>query len=129
MHLAPLLILPERGFSTDFKSTADLNRSSDCREQPQTVSMGLFVVRQSIICTCEFEFRQAQGNHADALTALKLARELAIWFHQTYGKKSQFKPVALSPPREPVDDSLFDRVAYKVTWHRFGDVTSTEVGG
>jgi type I restriction enzyme, R subunit len=48
---------------------------------------------------------EAVGNHAEALTGLKLARELAIWFHRTYGKKPQFKAGAFSPPREPVDDT------------------------
>jgi type I restriction enzyme R subunit len=48
---------------------------------------------------------EAVGNHAEALTGLKLARELAIWFHRTYGKKPQFTAGAFSPPREPVDDT------------------------
>jgi type I restriction enzyme R subunit len=48
---------------------------------------------------------EAVGNHTEALTGLKLARELAIWFHRTYGKKPQFTGGAFSHPREPVDDT------------------------
>src|SRR3978361_794000 len=35
---------------------------------------------------------EAKGTHADAMSALKFARQLGIWFHRTYGKQSNFKP-------------------------------------
>src|SRR5690242_18574874 len=34
---------------------------------------------------------EVKGNHSDALSALKFARQLGIWFHRTYGKKADFK--------------------------------------
>src|SRR6266851_4374242 len=63
---------------------------------------------------------ETTGNHTDALSALKFARQLGIWFHRTYGKKPDFKPGPFVPPPAPVDataalreeiDSLRRRVA------------------
>jgi type I restriction enzyme R subunit len=45
---------------------------------------------------------EAKGDHADALSALKFARQLGIWFHRTYGK-ADFKPGPFVPPPEPID--------------------------
>lgn len=45
----------------------------------------------------------ADGNDSDALTALKFARQLAVWFHRTYGKQPKFKFGPFVPPPEPVD--------------------------
>jgi type I restriction enzyme, R subunit len=45
----------------------------------------------------------AKGSHADALTSLKFARQLGIWFHRTYGHQSNFNPGAFVPPPEPFD--------------------------
>ena len=41
---------------------------------------------------------ETRGNHSDALAALKLARQLGVWFHRTYGKKPDFKPGPFIPP-------------------------------
>jgi type I restriction enzyme R subunit len=46
---------------------------------------------------------EAKGGSTEALTALKFARSLGIWFHQTYGKKPDFNPGAFVPPPPPVD--------------------------
>src|SRR6266536_623843 len=46
---------------------------------------------------------EARGNHTDALSALKFARQLGIWFHRTYGKQADFKPGPFVPPPEPID--------------------------
>jgi type I restriction enzyme R subunit len=46
---------------------------------------------------------EAAGDHSDALSALKFARQLGIWFHRTYGKQPGFKAGAFLPPREPPD--------------------------
>lgn len=46
---------------------------------------------------------EARGEHTDALTALKFARSLGIWFHRTYGRTPDFHPGAFVPPREPID--------------------------
>jgi type I restriction enzyme R subunit len=45
------------------------------------------------------------GEHGDALTGLKVARELAVWFHRTFGK-ADFKPGPFLPPTSPVDPSV-----------------------
>ena len=49
---------------------------------------------------------EARGSHADALTALKFARQLGIWFHRTYGTESKFKSGPFVPPPEPVDATV-----------------------
>jgi len=49
---------------------------------------------------------EAAGNHADALSALKLARQLGIWFHRTYAKQPAFKPGPFTPPAEPIDATV-----------------------
>src|ERR1700761_176929 len=41
------------------------------------------------------------GKHAEALTALKMARELGIWFHRTFGTAKSFAPGAFVPPPDP----------------------------
>jgi len=46
---------------------------------------------------------EAKGNHATALTALKFAWSLGIWFHRTYGRDTAFSAGAFVPPPEPVD--------------------------
>ena len=43
------------------------------------------------------------GGHTEALSALKYARSLAIWFHQTYGRVPNFNPGPFVPPAPPVD--------------------------
>jgi type I restriction enzyme, R subunit len=48
---------------------------------------------------------EARGNHAEALSGLKFARQLGIWFHRTYGKRPNFKPGAFVPPPNPIDVS------------------------
>lgn len=46
---------------------------------------------------------EAAGTHAEALAALKLSRQLGVWFHRTFGGVPDFKPGPFVPPREPVD--------------------------
>jgi type I restriction enzyme, R subunit len=40
-------------------------------------------------------------DHTLALTTLKIARELAVWFHRTFGKQPGFKPGLFVPPPPP----------------------------
>ena len=42
------------------------------------------------------------GTHAEALTGLKLARELGIWFHRTFSK-ADYKAGPFVPPPDPAD--------------------------
>jgi len=44
-----------------------------------------------------------RGSAADALTALKIARAIGIWFHRTYGNAGAFKPGPFIPPSPPTD--------------------------
>src|ERR1039458_2050035 len=42
-----------------------------------------------------------EGNHSEALTALKVGRELGIWFHRTFGAGKAYKAGAFVPPPDP----------------------------
>jgi type I restriction enzyme R subunit len=45
---------------------------------------------------------QFRTNHKTAMDGLRLARELAIWFHQSFGKQgASFKPGPFIPPQDP----------------------------
>lgn len=45
---------------------------------------------------------QFRTQHKEAMSGLKLARTLAIWYHSTYGKKADsFKPGPFIPPQDP----------------------------
>lgn len=44
-----------------------------------------------------------RGSAADALTALKIARAIGIWFHQSYAGAADFRPGPFIPPSPPVD--------------------------
>ena len=44
---------------------------------------------------------ELRGSHALALSHLKYARELGIWFHRTFSRDSSFKPGAFIPPADP----------------------------
>nr|WP_288142176.1 DUF4145 domain-containing protein [Mesorhizobium sp.] len=41
---------------------------------------------------------EIRGSHGEALTALKFARQLGVWFHRTYGRQPGFNPGAFIPP-------------------------------
>ncbi len=43
-----------------------------------------------------------QGGHAEAMGALRLARQLAVFFHRTFGDP-RFKPGPFQPPSAPAD--------------------------
>ena len=42
------------------------------------------------------------GDHAEALSTLKIARELGIWFHRTFAD-AKYKGGAFVPPPDPAD--------------------------
>ncbi|SFP14460.1 type I restriction enzyme, R subunit [Mesorhizobium sp. NFR06] len=46
---------------------------------------------------------EIKGSYGLALTALKNARSLGVWFHRTYGRQPGFNPGPFVPPAEPVD--------------------------
>ena len=41
------------------------------------------------------------GTYGEALTGLKVARQLGIWFHRTFGKATGFKAGQFVPPPDP----------------------------
>ena len=45
------------------------------------------------------------GDHRAALSNLKLARELGIWFHKSFGRDTDFKAGAFIPPPDPVRET------------------------
>ena len=45
---------------------------------------------------------QSVGDHAEALAMLKVARQLGVWFHRTFGDPV-FAPGPFVPPRDPLD--------------------------
>ncbi len=49
-----------------------------------------------------------RGTASDALTGLKIARAIGVWFHQAYGKSPSFRPGPFVPPtpRVEVTDAL-----------------------
>lgn len=47
---------------------------------------------------------QFQTRHKEAMDGLKVARALAVWYHQSFGKQgAAFKPGAFVPPTDPSD--------------------------
>ena len=48
---------------------------------------------------------QIQGTHREALSHIKVARELGVWFHRTFARKPDFKPGPFIPPEPPRDET------------------------
>jgi type I restriction enzyme R subunit len=46
-----------------------------------------------------------KDDHGLALTNLKIAHRLAIWFHRSFGRDRDFTAMAFTPPSNPVDAS------------------------
>lgn len=44
-----------------------------------------------------------KDDHGSALTALKIARQLGIWFHRAFGRDTSFAPGPFVPPTSPAD--------------------------
>jgi type I restriction enzyme R subunit len=44
---------------------------------------------------------EGKGGHREALLALKVARQIGIWFHRTFGKDPAFRPGPFTPPPDP----------------------------
>jgi type I restriction enzyme, R subunit len=45
------------------------------------------------------------GDHRTALSHLKYARELGIWFHRTFARNAQFQPGSFIPPPDPKQET------------------------
>lgn len=46
---------------------------------------------------------ETDSTHAEALSALKLARQLGLWFHRTYARQPDFEAGPFTAPAEPID--------------------------
>ncbi len=44
---------------------------------------------------------EGEGDHAEALHQLKMARELGVWFQRSFGNNRRFDPGPFIPPQEP----------------------------
>jgi len=55
---------------------------------------------------------QVETKAGEAIHLLKMARELAVWFHRTFGNQPHFKAGSFTPPAEPTPAaSLQDQIA------------------
>jgi type I restriction enzyme, R subunit len=86
-----------RGERDTFEET--LRRLSFERIIPKEVADVLHALRK----VGNVAVHEAGGTHSQALSALKFARQLGIWFHRTYGKKPNFNAGPFLPPPEPAD--------------------------
>ncbi|WAX97310.1 type I restriction-modification system endonuclease [Aminobacter sp. NyZ550] len=100
-ELTTKMIAARHGAYRDERETFDdtLRRLSYDRIIPREVGDILHALRK----TGNAAVHEAKGGHAEALTALKFARSLGVWFHRTYGKEPNFTPGAFIPPAQPVD--------------------------
>ncbi|MEB3213226.1 MAG: type I restriction-modification system endonuclease, partial [Leptolyngbyaceae bacterium] len=46
------------------------------------------------------------GEKGTALSGLKYARLLGVWFHRSYGRQPNFKPGPFVPPSDPAEETL-----------------------
>lgn len=100
-ELLAKLIAAHHAAYRDERETFDeiLRRLSYDRIIPKEVADVFHALRK----TGNAAVHEATGNHANALTSLKFARQLGIWFHRTYGKQPGFHPGPFMPPPEPID--------------------------
>lgn len=61
------------------------------------------------------------GTYADALSALKFARALGVWFHQGFGNAPDFKPGPFVPPPDPKHETEELRAALDALRSRVRD--------
>ncbi|WLR96577.1 type I restriction-modification system endonuclease [Shinella sumterensis] len=100
-ELMAKLIAARHGSYRDERETFDetLRRLSYERIIPKEVADVFHALRKA----GNTAVHEAKGDHANALTSLKFALSLGVWFHRTYGKQPGFTPGAFVPPREPID--------------------------
>lgn len=100
-ELTAKMIAARHGAYRDERETFDdtLRRLAYDRIIPREVADIFHALRKS----GNAAVHEAKGGHAEALTALKFARSLGVWFHRTYGRQPNFSPGAFIPPPEPVD--------------------------
>jgi len=87
-------------FASPEEPQADLLRRLKAERAVPQQALDLF--HQIRIAGNQAAHAQAE-DHALALTTLKIARQVAIWFHKTFGKKPDAKIGPFVPPPEPED--------------------------
>jgi hypothetical protein len=70
---------------------------------PDFLSAAFFSLFHAVRRAGNSAAHEIKGTHADALEALKFARQLGVWFHRTYGRQPRFKAGPFVPPPEPAD--------------------------
>jgi type I restriction enzyme R subunit len=87
-------------FTSSAEPQADLLRRLKVERAVPPQAMDLF--HQIRIAGNQAAHAQAD-DHALALTTLKVARQAAIWFHKTFGKRTDLPLGPFVPPPEPED--------------------------
>lgn len=100
-ELMSKLLAARHAFFADERQTFDetLRRLAYERVIPSEVSSIFHTLRK----IGNIAVHDSRGTHVEALAGLKIARELAVWFHRTYSRDPAFKPGPFLPPRQPVD--------------------------
>ena len=84
------------------KSFADvLRRLSVDRAIPREVADLFHTIRKAGNAAAH----DGTGDHREALASLKVARQIGIWFHRTFGNDPHFKPGPFVPPPDPAQAS------------------------
>lgn len=86
--------------ATDLESFADVQRQ--LRDAGQ-LDPQLHQVMATVRRLGNAAAHSLQGERRDALHALKLVRQLAIWFHKTTGRDANFRAGPFVPPATPAD--------------------------
>lgn len=122
--LAQLVAASAGLYDTPEESQIDLLRRLDSRGAVSGEVLNLFHELRKAGNRAVHNF---EGEHRIALSNLKYARLLGIWFHRSYGRKPDFKAGSFVPPADPAQESTalkeeLDRLRAEVTAQR----TSTE---
>jgi len=82
------------------QTQADLLRAIDSRFSLDTQVRQLFHLLRRTGNVAAHEIEQRIG-YREGIEALKVAREIAVWFHRTFGMQPDFKPGAFLLPDDP----------------------------
>ncbi|WP_328731386.1 DUF4145 domain-containing protein [Vreelandella azerica] len=94
-HLAALSGIPFDDQTTQAELLYRLNR--ELRLEPQIKELFHILRVEGNKATHQF-----RTQHKEAMSGLRVARDLAIWFHRSFGKAgAQFKPGPFIPPADP----------------------------
>ena len=98
--LAQLVAASSGIYSEERESQADLLRRLTSRGAVEGEPLQLF---HELRMAGNQATHSLKGERRTALSGLKYARLLGIWFHRSYGRKPDFKPGPFIPPPDPAD--------------------------